>query len=98
MGAGYARSGRQDIMVLPGVFGTDLDLSAPVEAVVTKVGIDATGKPFRKDLPPVAKIPDEVMTGIDLKDYLGIDLKTAFKTTSVASTRRILTTSLEEMR
>jgi hypothetical protein len=27
----------------------------PLVAVVTKVGIDATAKPFRKDMPPVAK-------------------------------------------
>jgi len=51
-------------------FGTDLDLSAHEESVVTKVGIDATAKPFRKDMPPVAKIPDEVMNRINLKDYI----------------------------
>ena len=38
--------------------------------VVTKVGTDATAKPFRKDMPPVAKIPDEVMNRINLKDYI----------------------------
>jgi len=45
-------------------------LSAHEESVVTKVGIDATAKPFRKDMPPVAKIPDEVMNRINLKDYI----------------------------
>jgi 3-polyprenyl-4-hydroxybenzoate decarboxylase len=60
----------RDMMILPGVLGTDLDLSAPEESVVTKVGIDATAKPFRKDMPPVAKIPDEVMNRINLKDYV----------------------------
>jgi hypothetical protein len=35
------------------------------------VGIDATAKPFRKDMPPVAKVPDEVMSRINLKDYIG---------------------------
>jgi hypothetical protein len=53
------------------VLGTDLDLSAREESVVTKVGIDATAKPFRKDMPPVAKVPDEVMNRISLKDYIG---------------------------
>ena len=60
----------RDIMVLPGVLGSDLDLSAPQEAVVTKVGIDATAKPFRKDLPPVAKVPDEIMDRVNLKEYI----------------------------
>ena len=61
----------RDIMVLPAVMGSDLDLSAPLEGVVTKVGIDATAKPFRKDLPPVAKVPDEIMSRIHLEDYVG---------------------------
>jgi 2,5-furandicarboxylate decarboxylase 1 len=60
----------RDLMILPGVLGTDLDLSAPQEAVVTKVGVDATAKPFRKDLPPVAKIPDEALERINLRDYV----------------------------
>lgn len=60
----------RDIMILPGVFGSDLDLSAHEEAAVTKVGIDATAKPFRKDMPPVGKIPDEVMGRVNLKDYV----------------------------
>ena len=60
----------RDIMVLPGVLGTDLDLSAAQEAVVTKVGVDATAKPFRKDYPPVASIPESVMKRIDLKDFI----------------------------
>jgi 3-polyprenyl-4-hydroxybenzoate decarboxylase len=57
-------------MILPGILGTDLDLSAAQEAVVTKVGIDATAKPFRKDLPPVAVVPEDVMKRIDLKKYI----------------------------
>jgi hypothetical protein len=40
--------------------GPDLDLSVPAESVVTKVGVDATAKPFRKDIPPAAKQPDEL--------------------------------------
>lgn len=60
----------RDILVLPAVLGTDLDVSAPEESLVTKVGIDATAKPFRKDLPPVAKIPEEMMNRVHLKDYI----------------------------
>lgn len=60
----------RDIMVLPGVLGSDLDLSCREESVQTKVGIDATAKPFRKDIPPVAKLPDEVMRRIDLRDFV----------------------------
>jgi 2,5-furandicarboxylate decarboxylase 1 len=60
----------RDVMILPGVLGTDLDLSAREESVVTKVGIDATAKPFRKDMPPVAKVPDHIMKRINLKDYI----------------------------
>jgi 2,5-furandicarboxylate decarboxylase 1 len=60
----------RDLMILPGILGTDLDLSAPQEGVVTKVGIDATAKPFRKDLPPVAGVPEDVMARINLEDYI----------------------------
>ena len=60
----------RDVIILPGILGTDLDLSAKEESVVTKVGVDATAKPFRKDMPPVAKVPDEVMKRIHLKDYI----------------------------
>jgi UbiD family decarboxylase len=60
----------RDIMILPGVFGSDLDLSCQEESVQTKVGIDATAKPFRKDFPPERKIPDEVMKRINLRDYI----------------------------
>ena len=59
----------RDIMILPGVIGSDLDLSAPEESVQTKVGIDATAKPFRKDFPP-AKVPDGIMNRINLKHYI----------------------------
>lgn len=60
----------RDIMVLPGVLGTDLDVSAPQESVLTKVGIDATAKPFRKDLPRAARVPDEVVSGIKLEKFI----------------------------
>lgn len=61
----------RDVMVLPGVLGSDLDLSCSEESVQTKVGIDATAKPFRKNLPPLGKVPEEVMSRIDLRDYIG---------------------------
>jgi 2,5-furandicarboxylate decarboxylase 1 len=61
----------RDIIVLPAVLGSDLDLSCREESVQTKVGIDATAKPFRKDIPPPAKIPDKVMAGVELKDFVG---------------------------
>ena len=60
----------RDVMILPGVLGSDLDLSCREESVQTKVGIDATAKPFRKDLPPERKMPDEVMSRINLSDYI----------------------------
>ena len=60
----------RDVMILPGVLGTDLDLSAPEESIITKVGVDATAKPFRKDMPPVATVPEEVMNRINLKNYI----------------------------
>ncbi|MCJ7596546.1 MAG: UbiD family decarboxylase [Desulfobacterales bacterium] len=60
----------RDVMILPAVLGSDLDISAPQEGVVTKVGIDATAKPFRKSLPPERKIPDDVMNRLNLKDYV----------------------------
>jgi 2,5-furandicarboxylate decarboxylase 1 len=60
----------RDVMILPGVLGSDLDLSAPQEAVVTKVGVDATAKPFRRDFPPERKIPEEVMSRINLREYV----------------------------
>jgi 2,5-furandicarboxylate decarboxylase 1 len=61
----------RDVMILPGVLGSDLDLSAPAESVVTKVGVDATAKPFRKDLLSAAQVLDTVMSRINLKDYIG---------------------------
>ncbi len=60
----------RDIMVLPGVLGSDLDLSCREESVQTKVGIDATAKPFRKDFPPERRIPQGILGRIDLKHYI----------------------------
>ena len=58
-------------MVLSGVLGSGLDLSCREESGQTKVGIDATAKPLRKELPPQARIPAKVMEGLDLKDFAG---------------------------
>ncbi len=61
----------RDVMILPGVLATDLDPSPAIEGVVTKVGIDATAKPFRKDMPKVAQVPDKVKARIKLEDFIG---------------------------
>jgi 2,5-furandicarboxylate decarboxylase 1 len=61
----------RDVMILPGILGTDLDISAHEVSSVTKVGIDATAKPFRKDMPPVAGVPDEVIDRIKLEEFIG---------------------------
>jgi 3-polyprenyl-4-hydroxybenzoate decarboxylase len=37
----------RDFLILPGALGTDMDISAPEEAVVTKVCMDCTAKPYR---------------------------------------------------
>ncbi|MBI2848914.1 MAG: UbiD family decarboxylase [Chloroflexi bacterium] len=62
----------EDIMILPGMMASDTDISSSTEpGVVTKMGIDATAKPFRKDYPALPKVPKEVMARIDLKELLG---------------------------
>lgn len=60
----------RDFLILKDVLGTDLDISAPREAIVTKVGIDATAKPFRKDLPPAGQVPEEIVARIDVEKLL----------------------------
>jgi len=60
----------RDFLIIPGSLGTDLDISAPEEAVVTKVGIDATAKPFREKLPPEGRIPAEYVEKADISAYL----------------------------
>jgi 2,5-furandicarboxylate decarboxylase 1 len=66
----WARNQVQRIGSHDSAGSNDLDMSAREEGVLTKVGIDATAKPFRKNFPPVAKLPDEVMKRINLKDYI----------------------------
>lgn len=60
----------RDFLILPGVLGSDLDISAPMEGMVTKVGIDATAKPFRKDMPEIGKINEEMMAKVDIKKFI----------------------------
>lgn len=60
----------RDFLIIPGSLGTDLDISAPEEAVVTKVGIDATAKPFRDQLPPEGEISAEHLEKADIAKYL----------------------------
>ncbi len=59
-----------DFLILPKILGTDLDISAPIEGMVTKVGIDATAKPFRKDLPEIGKIDEDMLSKIDIKKFM----------------------------
>jgi len=37
---------------------------------VTKVGIDATAKPFRDSLPPVGRVSEEHLEKADISSYL----------------------------
>ena len=60
----------RDFLIIPGSLGTDLDISAPSEGVVTKVGIDATAKPFRKDLPPEGQVSREHLEKVNITKYL----------------------------
>ena len=60
----------RDFLIMPGVMGTDLDISDKEEAVTTKLGIDATAKPFRKDLPHVGKVSEKYLEETDISKYL----------------------------
>ena len=60
----------RDFFIIPGILGTDLDLSAPQEAFMTKVGFDATAKPFRSHYPELGKISEEYMSETDISKYL----------------------------
>lgn len=60
----------RDLFVIPGVLGTDLDISSPEESLTTKVGIDATAKPYLKDLPKPARIPKDVLEAVRIEDFL----------------------------
>lgn len=46
-------------------------LGEPRDPPCTSQSGHATAKPFRKDLPPQARIPAKVMAGPDLKDFVG---------------------------
>jgi 2,5-furandicarboxylate decarboxylase 1 len=60
----------RDFLIIPGSIGTDLDLSAKEEAVVTKVGIDATAKPFCHNMPPIGRVSEEHIEKNDISKYL----------------------------
>jgi len=60
----------RDFIIIPGALGTDLDISAPMEGKVTKVGIDATGYPFRRELPDIGKYNEEIMAKVDISKYI----------------------------
>jgi len=60
----------RDFLIIPGSLGTDLDISTREGAIVTKVGIDATAKPFRHNMPPVGQISPEHLDKIDISRYL----------------------------
>lgn len=60
----------KDVFIIPGVLGTDLDVSSPEEALTTKVGVDATAKPFLKDFPKPARIPKNVLNAVRIGDYV----------------------------
>jgi len=60
----------KDIFIISGVLGTDLDISAAENGLITKVGIDATAKPYLKDIPNPAMIPKEILKAIRIEEYL----------------------------
>lgn len=60
----------KDFLILPGVLGTDLDLSAPEESVVTKVGIDATAKPLFQNYPDIGRISKDLLDSIDTEQII----------------------------
>ena len=63
----------RDILIIPGVRGSSLDPSSGAEGVMTKMGIDATAKPFLSSFPKRNKVPKEVMEGLKLEAYVNLD-------------------------
>ena len=63
----------RDIVIIPGVRGSSLDPSSGAEGVMTKMGIDATAKPFLSSFPKRNKVPKEVMEGLKLEAYVNLD-------------------------
>jgi len=60
----------EDVFIVTGGRGSDLDPSAKAEGIVTKVGIDAT-RTLLRPFPSRLKIPETVMNKMKLEDYLG---------------------------
>jgi len=62
----------RDIMVIPGARGSSLDPSSGAEGVVTKMGIDATAKPFLSSFPRRGRVPREIMDRLKLEAYVNL--------------------------
>ncbi|MBA7513776.1 Phenolic acid decarboxylase [subsurface metagenome] len=60
----------EDVFIVTGGRGSDLDPSAKAQGIVTKVGIDAT-RTLLRPFPSRLKIPETVMNKMKLEDYLG---------------------------
>ncbi len=63
----------RDIIVIPGARGSSLDPSSGAEGVVTKMGIDATAKPFLSSFPRRGKIPRQIMDRLKLEAYVNLE-------------------------
>jgi len=63
----------RDIIVIPGARGSSLDPSSGAEGVVTKMGIDATAKPFLSSFPRRGKVPREIMDRLKLEAYVNLE-------------------------
>lgn len=60
----------RDTFVIPDAPGSSLDPSAITEGLVDKIGIDATAKPSLESFAPRGQIPPEILSCINLGDYL----------------------------
>lgn len=63
----------RDLLIIPGVRGSSLDPSSGSEGVVTKMGIDATAKPFLRSFPRRNKVPKDILDGLRLEAYLDLN-------------------------
>jgi 3-polyprenyl-4-hydroxybenzoate decarboxylase len=59
----------EDVFIVAGVRGSDLDPSAKEQGIVTKVGIDAT-RTLLRPFPSRLKVPEKVMNKMKLEDFL----------------------------
>ena len=60
----------RNTFVIPDAPGSSLDPSARTEGLVDKVGIDATAKPTLESFAPRGQIPSDVLSRLNLDDYL----------------------------